>query len=59
MDRKFGKSWSKIPTKRNNNYLLDSLPSAIFFFFFLAKISIIKMIKLKYCKRIKGVNRVS
>jgi hypothetical protein len=23
MDRKFENSWSKIPTKRNNNYLLD------------------------------------
>jgi len=29
MDRKFKQSWSKISTKRNNNYLLDPLPLAI------------------------------
>ena len=35
MDRKFGKSWSKIPTRRNNNYLLACpLPLAISYNFF-------------------------
>ena len=42
MDRKFEKLWSKIPTKRNNNYLLDPLPLAISYVF-LKKISIIDM----------------
>jgi hypothetical protein len=46
MDRKFEKLWSKIPTKRNNNYLLDPLPLAISYVF-LKKISIIDMKKLK------------